>query len=427
MLIKKTDLDFVREKLISPFGFKGKYISELWQPIVKISTDMYTAVCPSVQSVLWSDGDVFASTTPAASNALMFSLTAYALKIITDVELESPKDYLNLILPKIEIYAEKICGFKVKHTFLLNSLVGIDFALWSLYANENNIKTFDDLIPTNSKKAMSTHSDKLAQIPLISYNVNDEKIKELLQNGFSLLKIKIGNSIETETKEQDMQSMLEWDKKRLLQIHTLADNYTTSYTNSGNILYYLDANGRYDKKSRVIELLNFADKIGALRRIVLLEEPFAPEDITNVFDLPVAITADESAHCLDDVKNRLALGYKSIALKPIAKTLSMSFDMVSTAFDAGAMCFCADLTVNPFLAEWNKQFAARLKPLQGMNCGCVEVNGDMNYVNWTEMKKLLPAGYEFTNSKEGVFITDKKFFVDSYKLFDENGYNFIFT
>ncbi|HBL84896.1 MAG: hypothetical protein A2Y17_06660 [Clostridiales bacterium GWF2_38_85] len=426
MRIIKTDLDFIREKLLAPFGFKGRYLNELWQPVVKLSTEKYTAVCPSVQSVLWSDADVFASTSPAASNALMLAVTAYALKLIDGIDFNTPKDLQNKILPALAEYAKKLCDFDVKPTFILNSLVSIDFAIWSLYAKEKNASGFDDIIPAHAKKAMSAHNDKLVQIPLISYNVRDESIKEVLYNGASLLKIKIGNCVQPENHDQDMQSMVDWDKKRLLQIHTLADNYTTPYSESGNVLYYLDANGRYDKKSRLMELLNFADRIGALKRIVLLEEPFSLDDTTNVSDLPVTVTSDESAHSLEDVNTRLALGYKAIALKPIAKTLTASFDMAAAAYASGAMCFCADLTVNPMLAEWNKQFAARLKPLKGMNCGCVEVNGDMNYVNWNEMKKMLPQGYGYTEAKNGAFTTDNKFFVDSVKLFNENRYKSLF-
>ena len=48
-------------------------------------------------------------------------------------------------------------------------------------------------------------------------------------------------------------------------------------------------------------------------------------------------------------------------------------------------CFCADLTVNPVMLEWNKNVAARLSPLFGMRIGVVESNGAQNYVNWAQM------------------------------------------
>ena len=125
-----------------------------------------------------------------------------------------------------------------------------------------------------------------------------------------------------------MKAMLAWDIARLQQIHTIASRYETPHTKDGKILYYLDANGRYDSRSRLEALLEAADKMGALPRIALLEEPFAPENHTYVGDLPLCLNADESAHSLADVEARLQMGYKAVALKPIAKTLSVSFRMV---------------------------------------------------------------------------------------------------
>lgn len=105
-----------------------------------------------------------------------------------------------------------------------------------------------------------------------------------------------------------MASMAAWDCARLEQIHAVAKDYRTSCTDDGRVLYYLDANGRYDCKDRLRLLLAHAERIGALDRIALLEEPFAPGDETDVSDLPVTINADESAHGVDDVKRRLGAG-----------------------------------------------------------------------------------------------------------------------
>jgi hypothetical protein len=59
--------------------------------------------------------------------------------------------------------------------------------------------------------------------------------------------------------------------------------------------------------------------------------------------------------------------------------------MAEYAEKMGVQCFCADLTVNPLMLEWNKNVAARLSPLRGMKIGVVESNGAQNYVNWDEM------------------------------------------
>ena len=113
-----------------------------------------------------------------------------------------------------------------------------------------------------------------------------------------------------------------------------------------------------------------------------------------------------------------------MALKPIAKTLSVSFEMVREMHDAGGSCLCADLTVNPLLAEWNKQFAAAIAPLPGMNAGCVEVNGDENYLNWKEQIKRLPQGLPYSYPRRGAFCCTKRFYAKSGALFENNGWDF---
>ncbi|HAN20266.1 MAG: hypothetical protein A2Y15_07890 [Clostridiales bacterium GWF2_36_10] len=422
--IKSCELDFTREKLISPFGFKGRYLNELWQTVVRIKSYNFTAVCPTVESVLWSDGAVFGDNPPVASSAMMMLVTNRALKMLENTEFSSPDIVIASIVPELCKYAERICGRKVLETFVLNSLVGIDYALWTLYAKENSVTTFDGIIPDYAKKALSSRHEKLAHIPLISYAVTKEQLKQTLDSGTALLKIKIGKATGINlTHEEDMRSMLEWDKARMSEIHNIASQYTTNLTKSGKILYYLDANGRYDSKERLCELLEHAEKIGALDKIALLEEPFDAQNEIYVGDLPITINADESAHSLDDVKYRLSLGYKAVALKPIAKTMSVSFRMAEAIHAAGGQAICADLTVNPLLVEWNKQFAARIGALEGMKVGCLEVNGHQNYVNWESLKKLLPEGLSCPPEKNGVFTLNENFYKKSGLLFGQNGYD----
>ena len=64
-------------------------------------------------------------------------------------------------------------------------------------------------------------------------------------------------------------------------------------------------------------------------------------------DLGVRIAADESAHTDEDAIKRIEMGYQAIALKAIAKTLSMTMKIAQAAFERNVPCFCADLTVNP--------------------------------------------------------------------------------
>ncbi|HOJ47717.1 MAG TPA: L-alanine-DL-glutamate epimerase [Bacillota bacterium] len=421
--IKQCGLEFIREKLAQPFGFKGRYLNELWQVVVRIKSDRFTAVCPSVESVLWSDSHVFGENPPAASSAMMMLVTNRALKMLEGFEVDTPEAVIEELVPELEKYAAAVCGRPVAQTFVLNALVGIDYALWTLYAKENGISDFDGIIPEYAKDALSAKHEKLAHIPLISYAVSAEELRKILNSGTALIKIKIGKATgAAASQEEDMRSMLEWDKNRLTEIHSIASEYQTDLTKSGHILYYLDANGRYDTKERLCALLEHAEKIGALNRIALLEEPFEQENEVYVGDLPVVINADESAHSLADVQKRLALGYKAVALKPIAKTMSVSFKMAAAIHAAGGQCLCADLTVNPLLVEWNKQFAARIQALSGMKTGCLEVNGHQNYVNWEALKTLLPEGLSCPPEKDGVFTLGDGFYANSGSLFEPNGY-----
>ena len=59
MKVKNTALFTIKEPLIAPFGFKGRYIDTLWHTVVKGESDTCVATSPTVQSVLWSDDRVF--------------------------------------------------------------------------------------------------------------------------------------------------------------------------------------------------------------------------------------------------------------------------------------------------------------------------------------------------------------------------------
>jgi hypothetical protein len=421
--IKKADLRFVREPLCAPFGFKGKYLTELWQTVVYIESDNFCAACPGTISVLWSDANVFSDHSPEGSSSLMRDVTVRALDMINGESFVSPITLINSILPELKKYADTICNRNVAETFVLNSLVGLDYALWSVYALENGITDFDNIIPDHAREALSYRHERLAHIPLVSYAVDEDGLKSLLDSGTGLLKIKIGKSCgEGLTHSEDMKTMLEWDKERLSRIHNIAKNYKTPLSKSGNIRYYLDANGRYDNLDRLEAFLCHADKIGALDSIELIEEPFAPENEIFVGNLPVTVNADESAHSLADVEKRLSLGYKAVALKPIAKTMSVSFDMAAAIHKAGGQCLCADLTVVPLLAEWNKQFASRISALNGMACGCIEINGNQNYVNWQSLCNMLPEGLEYVPERNGCFTLSEQSYQDGAKLFNKNKY-----
>jgi hypothetical protein len=129
--------------------------------------------------------------------------------------------------------------------------------------------------------------------------------------------------------------------------------------------------------------------------------------------------ADESAHSVQDVEHRAELGYGAIALKPIAKTLSVTFQMLDVIAARGLPSFCADLTVNPTMVEWNRNVAARLAPLPTMEVGVLETNGRENYVNWERMRGYHPRhDAPWTRESDGMFQLNEDFFATAGGIFE---------
>jgi L-alanine-DL-glutamate epimerase-like enolase superfamily enzyme len=359
--------------------------------------------------VLWSDAALFGENTEAGGNAIMYLMTDFAARKATEFNWNTPIDLMERLLPATYQYGKAISGRSdLRLTFALNALVAVDNAAWLLYAAEKGIADFDTMVPELFRPALRARQNKLASVPLMSYGVPVDQIVRAVDEGHFFLKIKIGSDPD---KDGDLDKMLDWDQKRLAEIHRAVGSRTTPYTENGKIVYYLDANGRYDTTERVMRLLDYADKIGALDHILLFEEPFPEETKLDVSRLPVIVAADESAHSDQDCLERISLGYRAVALKPIAKTMSMSLKIIRLAHEKNVACFCADLTVNPVMVDWNKNVAARLDPLPGMKIGVVETNGHQNYKNWETMRRYHPCcDAPWTRDSQGVFHLDDDFY-----------------
>ena len=103
----------------------------------------------------------------------------------------------------------------------------------------------------------------------------------------------------------------------------------------------------------------------------------------------------------------------------IAKTLSMTLKIAQAAYERNVPCFCADLTVNPILLDWNKMVAARLAPFPGLGLGLLESNGHQHYRNWTTMTRYHPhAGASWTNVNDGAFRLNDDYYKQNGGLFD---------
>ena len=394
-------------------------MSEIWQTISYLkSTSGNHQIGLCTQNVLWSDAKVFSSNSEAAGNSLMFSITEFAHQIIKDQIFRNPVDLLDDVLPEVYDYAKKITANpNLRKTFALNALVGVDNALWLLYASENGFKTFDEMIPKLYKSSLSYNHKNAAAIPLMAYNIPIREITEAVDKGYFFMKIKIGQP-------GTQLEMLEKDKTRLSAIHKAIGHVRTKYSKDGKLPYYFDANGRYEKKETLMMLLEHAKKIGAFDQISLIEEPFSEELEIDVSDIPVRLAADESAHTDQDAINRIEMGYKAIALKAIAKTLSMTMKIAKVAHDRGIPCFCADLTVNPILIDWNKNVAARLKSFPGMeSLGLIESNGHQNYRNWEKMMNYHPQkNGSWVKAKNGVYELKDDFYKKSGGIFERSNH-----
>lgn len=422
MRIETAQSNFVREPLLAPFGFKGGYLSELWQSIARLSTAEHTGIGLGVQSVLWSDAQVFTSTSQAGGNAYMFAMTDYALKLAKGMDFSDPFNLLQELYPKVYEYGKTVTNNpNLRKTFALNSLVSVDNAAWQLYAKEQGKSDFLELVPEAHRPALMGRQQRLCSIPLVTYGMTIEDVKKLVNDGYFFLKVKIGSDPD---KDGSQEKMLAWDKNRLREIHEAVKDMTTPYTESGHIPYYLDANGRYDSKERLAELLKYAEEIGALERIAIVEEPFPEEYKVDVSDLPARIAADESAHSYEDAIERIELGYKAIALKPIAKTMSMSILILAEAHKRGIPCFCADLTVNPWMVDFNKNVAARIDPLPGMKIGVLESNGSQNYTNWETLRTYHPmfGKASFIDPVRGIYEVGDDFYETSGGIFMDSPY-----
>ncbi len=402
MKIDSVQSTFEREPLIRPFGFKGGYLSELWQSVVLLEANDADAVGLGTQSVLWSDSAVFAGHTEAGGNALMYATTEFAVQLVRDATFTDPVELLDDIFPRVFHYARKITNRPdLRPTFVLNALVAVDNAAWILHARSRESSSFDEVMPEAYRSGLNYRHSSVAAIPTIAYSTPADELRAIAARGDFFIKVKLGHS-------GAQREMLEADQRRLEEVHAVFGDRETIHTSDGRIRYYLDMNGRYEDKDALVRLLDHAAKIGALDRIALVEEPFPEEAEIDVSDLDVRIAADESAHTDRDAERRIQMGYGAIALKPVAKTLSMTLKIARIAAEHGTPCFCADLTVNPILVDWNKNVAARLEPLPGLEIGSMEANGMQNYANWTRMESYHPsAGATWTKPAGGVYeLTD---------------------
>lgn len=416
--IKRSDVVAEREPLVHPFGFKGGSLSELWQSVVRLESDRGAAGTGlGTQSVLWSDPRIFSACGEGEGNRLMMAITAKALELIKGQSFTTPVSLLEAIFDEVYDFGKKVTGRPdLYKTFVLNALVAADNAAWLVYAREKGIRDFDDLIPSAYRPAFSHRHDRVLSVPVIAYGTSPAEAGALAAAGCPLIKIKIGHP-------GTRQEMLEKDMAFMSMLHKALNGASPggAAPAPGKIRYYLDANGRYESKELLRRFLDHLHRIGALEQIAILEEPFPPGDETDVSDLEVRIAADESAHTDADALARIQMGYGAIALKAVAKTLSMTLKIGAVAHQYSVPCFCADLTANPVLLEWNKNIAARIAPFPGLRAGLLETNGKQHYRNWDRLLSYSPFnGASWLTSGNGAFALNDEYYRLSGGIFESS-------
>jgi L-alanine-DL-glutamate epimerase-like enolase superfamily enzyme len=421
--IIRTQSFFEREKLVRPFGFKGGFLTELWQVASKMHSDSgISRIGLGTQSVLYGDADLFSRHSESDGNAMMFDLVNKSLEHVKNTPFRTPVELLDKILPAVIQDGKNITGKQDLNTnFVFNALVGVDNAAWLTYAAENKFSSFEAMIPQQYKMALSHRNKKIAIMYQIPYGMPMEDLKNAVKQGYFVFKIKTGAP-------GTQSEMIQADIDRLSLIHQTLKDFRTEQTENGKLIYTMDANARYEKKETLLKYLDHARKIGAFDQILLIEEPLNEKNEESVADIDIRIGADESVHDEQSAINRLDLGYKVMVLKGIAKTLSMSVKIAKLAAERNVPCMCADLTVNPILIDWNKNLAAHLAPFPVINMGMMETNGDMNYLNWKNMVNYHPAARApWTVPKNGVFELGSDFYKRSGGIFEQsNHYESVF-
>jgi L-alanine-DL-glutamate epimerase-like enolase superfamily enzyme len=339
------------------------------------------------------------------------SLTAErAVRILADALSEGagfpdPIAAIQAILPELHDFGCRVSGTgELRRTFTLNAAVSLDLALWKLYAAVEGIESFGDVIPCAYAGAFSSRQQVVARVPLVTYNLPEGELLELVEEGHFLLKIKIGQA-------GSQSEMVEKDLARLEWIHRLLRDRRSDRTETGRLAYYLDANGRYQEKETLLALISGLERMGAVDRVILLEEPFPDDRDFDVRDLPMRIAADESLHGVEDVRRKIELGYGALALKPAGKTLTMSILMAAEAHARSVPCFVADSACVPLLLDWNRNVAAHLPAFPGLSCGILESNGDQNYRNWETLIREHPcSGATWLEPRGGMYRLDEDFY-----------------
>jgi hypothetical protein len=102
--------NFEREPLVRPFGFKGGYMSEIWQSVAMLQSESgQRGIGLCSQGVLWSDAQVFAGHSESGGNTLMYAMTEWAIQQLKGTNLHQPRRPARIDPPR------RSCVWKKNH------------------------------------------------------------------------------------------------------------------------------------------------------------------------------------------------------------------------------------------------------------------------------------------------------------------------
>lgn len=163
----------------------------------------------------------------------MYALTYRALHLAKEVPFTNPVELIDIILKEVYGAGKQLTGNpKLNTIFALNALIGVNNAAWLLYAAQNGFQNFDQMIPAAYKPALAHRHSKVAVIYLAAYALPIEEIKRVVEQGYFVIKIKIGQP-------GTQSEMLKKDKARLTEVHG-AIKIRPKWRNSEPIPHYAE-------------------------------------------------------------------------------------------------------------------------------------------------------------------------------------------
>ena len=191
--VADTGCEFEREPLLRPFGFKGGYLTNIWQSAAMIrSTSGKHGIGICTHSTLWSDAKVFAEHSESAGNALMFAMTAHALRLLKGQTFTDPVALNDALFEEVYRYGKQITRIETAPDICAQCAGGCrQRGLAALRQGERP----DDIRCPDSggvSPGAGAATSKVASIPLMAYAIPIPEIRQAVNDGYFFMKIKIG-------------------------------------------------------------------------------------------------------------------------------------------------------------------------------------------------------------------------------------------